>query len=104
MTDSAGNSSTVQVDCPCCGARLSIDAARGIVLESRQPVNPRKEASLSDAHQVLREETSRIHEKYKQIVESDKGRGETMEKKFKEFLEKSKDEPAPKPVRDIDLD
>ncbi|MEK6779887.1 MAG: hypothetical protein AABY80_09485 [Candidatus Deferrimicrobiota bacterium] len=104
MSESVENRPVVKVDCPCCGTNLVIDAARGVVLESRQPVNPRKEASLSDAQQLLKEESSRIHERYQQIVEADKGRGATMEKKFKDFLEKTKDEPASKPVRDIDLD
>jgi len=104
MSDPGMNPPVVKVDCPCCGTQLFIDAAQGIVLESRPPVNARKEADLKDARQVLKEESSRIQEKFRQIVEADKGRGATMEKKFKDFLEKAKDEPAPKPVRDIDLD
>jgi hypothetical protein len=104
MSDHGENMPVVKVDCPCCGTHLVIDAAQGVVLESRQPVNPRKEADLKDAQQVLEEESSRIRERYRQIVEADKGRGATMERKFKDFLEKAKDEPAPKPVRDIDLD
>ena len=104
MPDTEDKKPVVKVDCPCCGTSLVIDAAQGVVLESRQPVNPRKEADLKDAQQVLKEESSRIEERYRQIVEADKGRGATMEKKFKEFLDKTKDEPAQKPVRDIDLD
>lgn len=104
MSDQAENGSVIKVECPCCKATLSIDAAKGTVLESQAPVHPRKEASLSDAQQLLKEESSRIHEKYRQIVEESKGRGASMEKKFKDFLEKAKDEPAPRPVRDIDLD
>ncbi len=104
MPDSIDNKTPFKVECPCCGAALVIDGEKGIVLESHKPVNPRKEAELKDAHQLLKEESTRIHEKFKQIVEADKGRGATMDKKFKEFMEKSKDEPAPKPVRDIDLD
>ena len=104
MKDPFGDQNVVKVDCPCCGASLVIDAVKGVVLESKEPVNPRKEADLKDARQVLQEESSRIHERYRQIVEADKGRGATMERKFKDFLEKAKDEPAPKPVRDIDLD
>lgn len=104
MPDPNDNKTPFKAECPCCGATLVIDGAQGIVLEGRPPVNPRKEADLKDAHQLLKEESTRIHEKYKQIVEADKGRGAAMEKKFKDFMEKSKDEPAPKPVRDIDLD
>jgi hypothetical protein len=104
MLDPKESDPVLKVECPCCGTNLAIDAARGVVLESSPPSHPRKEASLSDARQVLEEESSRLHERYRQIVEAEKGRGATMEKKFKDFLEKAKDEPAPKPVRDIDLD
>lgn len=104
MSDRIEDRPVLKVDCPCCGTRLVVDAARGNILESEAPVNPRREASLSDAQKVLKEESSRIDERYRQIVEADKGRGATMERKFKDFLEKAKEEPPPKPVRDIDLD
>lgn len=104
MSDRVENRPSIKVDCPCCGARLVIDTAQGEVLESSAPVNPRKEASLSDAEKVLKEEASRIDDRYRQIVEASRERGATMEKKFKDFLEKAKEEPPRKPVRDIDLD
>ncbi len=105
MTEQAGKSPNVAVDCPCCGTRLVIDAAKGTIVESRPPVNERSQADLKDAHQVLREESARIEDRFKQIVAADKGRGATMDRRFKDFLDKAKDEPAtPGPVRDIDLD
>lgn len=104
MADSAGERRSVKVDCPHCGTRLVIDAEKGVVLESLEPANPRKETDLKDAQQVLKDESDRIHERYRQIVEKDKGRSADMEKKFKDFLEKAKDEPVSKPVKDIDMD
>lgn len=104
MTGPKESDPVLKVDCPCCGSTLVIDAERGVVVQSSPPVHPRKEASLSDARQLLEQESTRLHERYRQIVETEKGRGATMEKRFKDFLEKAKDEPAPKPVRDIDLD
>jgi hypothetical protein len=83
---------------------LVIDAERGAVLESHEAADPRKAADLKDAQRLLKEESDRIHDRYRQIVEADKVRGATMDKKFKEFFEKAKDEPTPRPVRDIDLD
>jgi hypothetical protein len=74
------------------------------VSEWKEAQDPRKTAELKDARKVLEDESSRIHEKYRQIVEADKGRGAAMDRLFKDFVEKTKDEPPPKPVRDIDLD
>lgn len=104
MADPNETRPVLNVNCPCCGARLVIDAERCAVLESSEAVDPRRLADLKDARQVLKEESDRIHDRYRRIVEADKVRGATMDKKFKEFFEKAKDEPPPKPVRDVDLD
>lgn len=104
MSGEAEGKEVLNVECPCCGSTLVVDARSGAVAEVRAPVDPRKAAELKDAHQLLRDESQRIHERFRQIVEADKERGAAMDKKFKDFMDKAKDEPAPKPVRDIDLD
>ncbi len=104
MPDKIENRTVFDVSCPCCGARIAVDAESGAVLESHEPVDPRKGADLKDAQKLLKEETERIHDRFRQIVEADKAREATMDQKFKEFFGKAKDEPPPKPVRDIDLD
>ena len=104
MSDQADAKTVINIDCPCCGAAITVDAASGEVVESREAQDPRKSASLSDAQQLLQEESARIHDKYKRIVEADKTREAEMDKKFKEFFEKTKDESPQKPMRDIDLD
>ena len=96
---------TLKIDCPCCGAQLTIDATRGVVVETNDPAAvARKTAELKDADRLLAEESAGIEDKFKKIVEADKGRGAAMDKLFKSFMEKTKDEPVEKPVRDIDLD
>ena len=104
MADPNDARPVINLNCPCCGAQLVIDAERWAVLESHEAADPRKGADLKDAQRLLKEESDRIHDRYRQIVEADKVRGATMDKKFKEFFEKAKDEPPPRPVRDIDLD
>ncbi len=100
--DGKGNS--IEVICPCCEARLTIDPARGVVTGSEKGAHARAGVDLKDAQRVLEEESARIHQRYDQIVQAEKGRGAALDKMFKSHLEKSKDEPAPRPVRDIDLD
>jgi hypothetical protein len=95
----------IEVACPCCGAQLLVDPVGRVVIEARDPAGAeRKAAELKDARRVLAEESQRIDEKYRQIVEAEKGRGAAMDKLFRNFMEKAKDEPVEKPVRDIDLD
>ena len=105
MPDPNEDRNTLKVECPCCRAQLVIDTVRGVVVEKVDPAaEARKAAGLGDAGRLLAEESARIEDKYKKIVEADKGRGAAMDKLFKSFMEKSKDEPVEKPVKDIDLD
>lgn len=94
----------LQVTCPCCNATLLVDSGEGTVKEWKEAKDPRKSADLKDALKLLAEEKARVDARYQEIVKADKEKGATMDKKFKEFLEKSQSEPAGKPLRDIDLD
>ncbi len=102
MTESG--KATFQVTCPCCRSTLTIDAGATVVTECVEVKDPRRTADLKDAEKVLREEKARVDARYQEIVRAEKGKGASMDKKFKEFLEKSQDEPPPKPLRDVDLD
>jgi hypothetical protein len=104
MPDHPEKGGVLEVTCPCCEARLTVDPVNGAVLESEKAANVRAGVDLKDAQRVLEQETARIHERYDQIVQTEKGRGAVLEKLFKTHIEKSKDEPASRPIRDIDLD
>ena len=104
MPDHPEKGGVLEVTCPCCEARLTVDPASGVVLGSVKAAHARAGVDLKDARQVLEQETARIHERYEQIVQTEKGRGAVLDKLFKTHIEKSKDEPAPRPIRDIDLD
>jgi hypothetical protein len=104
MPDHPEKGGVLEVTCPCCEARLTVDPASGAVLGSEKAAHARAGVDLKDAQRVLEQETARIHERYDQIVRTEKGRGAALDKLFKTHIEKSKDEPAPRPIRDIDLD
>jgi hypothetical protein len=104
MTDQTEKGIALEVTCPCCEARLTVDPASGAVLGSEKAAHARAGVDLKDAQRVLEQETARIHERYDQIVQTEKGRGAVLDKLFKSHIEKAKDEPAPRPIRDIDLD
>ena len=104
MPDHPEKGGVLEVTCPCCEARLTVDPVSGAVLGSEKAAHARAGVDLKDAQRVLEQETARIHERYDQIVQTEKGRGAVLEKLFKTHIEKSKDEPAPRPIRDIDLD
>jgi len=104
MPDHPEDGAVLKVTCPCCEAILTIDPLQGAVVGSEKSAHARAGVDLKDAQRILDQESARIHERYDQIVQTEKGRGAVLDKLFKSHMEKSKDEPAPRPVRDIDLD
>lgn len=95
---------TIQVNCPCCGATLTIDPLLPAVLDHKLPSKPQVAAKMEDVPRIVREEASRRDEKYLQLVEAEKNKGKVLDRKFQELLKKAKEEPLKKPIKDIDLD
>jgi len=102
MTESG--KATFQVTCPCCRSTLTIDAEAAVVTECAEVKDPRRTADLKDAEKVLREEKARVDARYQEIVRTDKEKGASMDRRFKEFLEKSQGDTPSRPLRDVDLD
>ena len=62
MPDQPEKGGVLEVTCPCCEARLTVDPVSGAVLGSEKAANARAGVDLKDARQVLEQETARIHE------------------------------------------
>jgi len=95
---------TIKLDCPCCGATLFVDPTLAVVLRHELPPSQHKMPELKDAGRLLREEATQRDQKYRHILDAEKDKGKVLERKFQELLKKAKDEPIEKPLKDIDLD
>jgi uncharacterized Zn finger protein (UPF0148 family) len=93
-----------QVVCPSCGARLEVDTELGKVLFHEPPPRAAKAPDLDHASQLLKKEAERRESLFKQSAEEEKVKSELLERRFKEALKKTKDEPAGPPLKEIDLD
>jgi hypothetical protein len=101
----SGNSATpIEVSCPCCQAKLIVDPELGVVLSHIPPPRPPPSVDLDDTARLLREQTERVEEKFRQSVEAEKIKEDVLARKFAEGLKKAKDQPIEKPLRDFDLD
>jgi len=96
--------SDIEVECPCCEARLTIDPKLRKVLSYEEPPPKRSSLDLDNAAALLQEQAARREAIFKQSTEDMKTQSELLQRKFEAALEKSKDEPVEKPTRDIDLD
>jgi hypothetical protein len=95
----------LQIECPCCGARLLIDPFLEKVISHDAP--PPKQINAPDlghASDLLREQAARREALFRQSAADEKTKSQLLERKFAEALKKSKDEPITRPTRDIDLE
>jgi predicted amidophosphoribosyltransferase len=102
MTQS--KSSSISLQCPCCGAHLTIDTKLQKVIAHHAPPKQQAAPDLDRATALLREQAARREALFRQSAEDEKSKPQLLERKFAEALKKSKDQPVEKPTRDIDLD
>ncbi len=95
--------SELEVTCPCCGASLVVDTNLGRVVSHREPERGDK-PELDESARILAAEAARREALFEQSVEAEKGRGDALDRRFEEALQKAKQEPVTRPPRDFDLD
>jgi hypothetical protein len=95
--------SELEVTCPCCHTTLVIDLNLGRVVSHHEPERGNK-PELSEAQRILAAEAERREALFQQSVESEKGRGDALSRRFEEALRQANQEPITKPTRDFDLD
>ena len=94
---------TIDLTCPSCQAKLTVDPALGVVLHHELPPKAASVTDLKAAAEELKGEASRREARFKESMEAEREKAKLLERKFKELLKKAKDEPISKPTRDIDL-
>lgn len=93
-------SERLEIVCPCCQAKLIVDAKTGLVIHSEAR---RASVSFEDAVRKEKERRGKSDELFSKVFEDEKRRKNSLEDKFKEAL-KSKDELDEPPPRPWDLD
>ncbi len=98
------SASPVEVICPCCQAKLTIDPQLAVVLSHVAPPRAAPDVDITDAARILQEQAQRREEKFRQSWEAEKKKEDVLSRKFEEALKKAKDQPVEKPLRDFDLE
>ena len=94
----------LNVTCPCCQAKLTVDPVFGAVLSHEAPVKSGPNVDLTDAQKILAEQNRQREDKFADSWFQEKNKEDILAKKFEEAMKKAKDAPAGKPLRDFDLD
>jgi hypothetical protein len=94
----------IELTCPCCRAKLTIDPELAVVLSHEAPPKAAPDVDLTDAERILAEEARRREDKFRESWEAEKKKEDVLTRKFEEALKKAKDQPVEKPLRDFDLE
>ncbi len=94
----------IEVTCPCCQAKLTVDPELAVVLSHAVPPKAAPDVDITDAARILQEQAQRREDKFRESWEAEKKKEDVLTRKFEEALKKAKDQPLEKPVRDFDLD
>ena len=95
--------SEFEIDCPCCSAKLVVDANLQRVIRHSEPPSGNM-PELDHAQRILAEQAARREALFQKSVADEKGRGDALSKRFEEALKQANQEPITKPTRDFDLD
>jgi hypothetical protein len=94
---------TIEVTCPCCEAKLTVDADLAVVLAHVAPVRAAPDVDISDAARILADQAQKREDKFRDSWVAESKKEDVLNRKFEEALKKAKDQPVEKPLRDFDL-
>lgn len=92
-----------EVVCPCCQARLTVDAEVRAVIAHAPPSKTGPASSLDQAMAALRSAEAKREARFREAAEAEKSKDQVLARKFAAGLERAKDMPD-RPLRPIDLD
>jgi hypothetical protein len=93
----------IEVTCPCCQAKLTVDPELSVVLSHVEPPKVVHDVDISDAARILAEQARKREDKFRDSWQAESKKEDVLNRKFEEALKKAKDQPVEKPLRDFDL-
>ena len=93
----------IEVTCPCCQSRLTVDTQLAVVLAHVAPPKAAPNVDISDSARILADQAQRREDKFRESWDAEQKKEDVLERKFEEALKKAKEQPVSKPVRDFDL-
>ncbi len=100
----ARKAAPIEITCPCCQARLTVDHQLAVVLAHVPLPKAAPEVDISDAGRILAEQDRRREDKFRESWEAERKKEDVLTRKFEEGLKKAKEQPVEKPMRDFDLE
>jgi hypothetical protein len=94
---------TIDIICPCCQARLTIDLGLQTVIHHEIAAKASPSMDLQEALGALKSQAHRREAQFQQALAAEREKGKVLERKFEAFLKKAKEDHSPPSPRPIDL-
>src|SRR2546430_17214290 len=101
MPMAKNNPNALQVTCPCCHAKINIDAALGVVLSHEAPPKAGPNVDLTDAAGIPAEQNRQREDKFRDSWFQESNKEDILAKKFEEATKQAKDAPARQAIREF---
>ncbi len=97
-----GGAKPFEINCPCCGALMVVDAGTRTILRHEAP--RKATASFEEMLKEVGESKQKTESKLQRALEQQRQREEILEKKFREAVKKAETDDKPPGPKPIDLD
>jgi hypothetical protein len=105
QTKKSGIGDTFEVECPCCGAMLKVDAGVKAVLEHKEKPRPRTLEDITVGVERLKGAEQAREDAFQKSVAALKSSKGVLDRKFEELLKKAKaDDPTAPPIKPLGLE
>src|SRR5207302_10333184 len=91
------------IECPCCKAKLTLDAELRAVIAHEAPPPTRSVDDLGAAFDKLRTKSAELEERFKEQLRAEGEKGKLLDRKFQECLKSAKHDPG-QPKRPYDYE
>ena len=86
----------IEVICPCCQSRLTVDTQLAVVLAHVAPPKAAPDVDISDSARILADQAQRREDKFRDSWEAEHKKEDVLARKFEEALKKAKEQPVRK--------
>lgn len=105
MPKGSANVAPLEVQCPCCQAKLFVDPKFGSVIRHEEPIRKSAVEDFAAAAQALKGEAAKREDAFQKSFSQHKNQSEILSRKFDELFKKAKeDDPTKPPPKPLGLD
>src|SRR5258706_16097011 len=94
----------IEVICPCCQSKLTVDPELSVVLSHVSPPKAAPDVDINDAARILAEQARKREDKFRHSLQAGSKEEDVLIRKWQGALKKAKDHPSENRMREFELE